>query len=322
MRKSTIIWLSIGGGLIVLGALLFVIVMSANQWNFMKLSAEKYVSNTYEFEDDFQNIHIQSKTAQIEFLKSEDSKTKVVCYEAEKCLHVTEIENNTLSIRMMDTRKWYDYIGIFNFNIAKITVYLPEGVYGDLTVKTSTGNVTLPKEFSFQNISAQLSTGDIVCNASAVNLLQLRTSTGKISISDLSAGRIDLSAISGNISASHVDCGGEVRTEVNTGDVTLTDVTCKNLISDGNTGNLILKNVIAQEKFDIERSTGDIKLEQCDAAELFIETDTGNVKGSLLTEKIFIVETDTGKISVPKSVSGGRCEIETDTGNVKITIQE
>ena len=82
-----------------------------------------------------------------------------------------------------------------------------------------------------------------------------------------------------------------------------------------------MKNVIAEDKFDIERSTGDVKFEKCDAAELFIETDTGSVKGSLLTEKIFLVETDTGSIEVPKSVSGGRCEIETDTGNVKIGIE-
>ena len=320
MRKSTIVWLSIGGGLIVLGALLFVIVMSANQWNFMKLSTEKYVTNTYELEDAVENVSIQSKTAQIEFLKSEDGKVKVVCFETKKCMHVTEIKDGTLSIEINDTRKWYDYINVFDFSTDKITVYLPNEAYGDLTVKTSVGNVTLPKEFSFQNISAHLSIGNIVCNASAVNLLQLRTSTGKISISDLSAGRIDLIASTGKITASKIECKGEMRVEISTGDIYFTDVTCQNLISEGDTGDLNLKNVIAQEKFDFERSTGDVKFEKCDAAELFIETDTGHVKGSLLTEKIFIVETDTGRIDVPKSVSGGRCEIETDTGDVKITI--
>ena len=63
------------------------------------------------------------------------------------------------------------------------------------------------------------------------------------------------------------------------------------------------------------------KFELCDAGELFIETDTGNVKGSLLSEKIFIVSSDTGRIDVPKSTSGGRCEIETDTGDIKITLE-
>ena len=49
-------------------------------------------------------------------------------------------------------------------------------------------------------------------------------------------------------------------------------------------------------------------------------TDTGEVKGTLRSEKIFFTESDTGKISVPKSVTGGRCEITTDTGDIEIEI--
>ena len=51
-----------------------------------------------------------------------------------------------------------------------------------------------------------------------------------------------------------------------------------------------------------------------------IKTDTGDVEGSLLSEKIFFPESDTGKIDVPKTTSGGKCEINTDTGNIKIRI--
>ena len=83
-----------------------------------------------------------------------------------------------------------------------------------------------------------------------------------------------------------------------------------------------MKNVIATERFSIERDTGDVILEGCDAAEIFIETDTGDVRGTLLSEKVFITETDTGRVSVPSSITGGRCEITTDTGNIKINIQQ
>ncbi len=60
--------------------------------------------------------------------------------------------------------------------------------------------------------------------------------------------------------------------------------------------------------------------ENVDAAEMNVETGTGAVKGSLRSERIFHVETDTGKTDVPKTVSGGKCEIKTNTGNVQITI--
>jgi len=82
-----------------------------------------------------------------------------------------------------------------------------------------------------------------------------------------------------------------------------------------------LNNVIAAEKFSVERSTGDVKFDGSDAAEIFVRTDTGDVTGSLLTHKVFITKTDTGKVDVPKTVDGGRCEIITDTGDIALDIR-
>ena len=72
---------------------------------------------------------------------------------------------------------------------------------------------------------------------------------------------------------------------------------------------------------DLDRDTGDIDLEDCDADEIFIVTDTGDVKGTLLSEKVFITKTDTGDVNVPNSISGGRCEITTDTGDINISLR-
>ena len=58
-----------------------------------------------------------------------------------------------------------------------------------------------------------------------------------------------------------------------------------------------------------------------DAEAIFVQTDTGDVTGSLLTEKVFSTRTGTGRVSVPQSVTGGRCEISTDTGDIRIEIR-
>ena len=73
--------------------------------------------------------------------------------------------------------------------------------------------------------------------------------------------------------------------------------------------------------FSIERSTGDVRFTDCDAAEICVKTDTGDVTGSLLSDKVFITNTDTGSVNVPETISGGKCEIITDTGDIKITIK-
>ena len=47
----------------------------------------------------------------------------------------------------------------------------------------------------------------------------------------------------------------------------------------------------------------------------------GDIEGTLLTDKIFMAESDIGEVDVPKTTSGGRCEINTNTGDIDIEIK-
>lgn len=100
----------------------------------------------------------------------------------------------------------------------------------------------------------------------------------------------------------------------------MTNIKCTDLTSRGSTGNIVLTGVAADGKIHLERSTGNIALDGCDAAGIFLKTTTGNINGRLLSDKIFTVESHTGKIEVPQTVTGGKCDITTDTGDVKIEI--
>ncbi len=321
MKKRTKFWLMIASVLTIAGIIIFGGMMTVLNWDFTKLSTTKYEEKTYNPGDNFQNITIVTDTADIQFLPSENGQCRVVCYDSAKFYHTVSIENNTLNISLKDERKWYDHIGIFNI-AEKITVYLPGEQYSSLSVKGSTGNVKLPESFSFDSIAISQSTGNIENYASATGAVIIKTNTGYILTKNVSAESLSLTVTTGKITLSDVKTQGDVHISVSTGKAELSNLSCKNLISTGNTGNLSLKNVIADGAFSLERSTGDISIDQCDAAELTIKTDTGNVTGSLLTEKVFITQTDTGSVKVPKTITGGKCEITTDTGDIKITVIE
>lgn len=229
-------------------------------------------------------------------------------------------KNGTLFIELKNNKRWYDYIGINFGGSPKITVYLPKTEYASLFISESTGDVRIPKDFTFKDVELSLSTGDVNFCASASEKIKIKTTTGDIGIDSISAGELELSVGTGTVTALDVSCTGEVSVNVSTGKAYLTDFKCKSVISDGNTGDIYLDNVIAEEKLSIKRSTGDIRFNGSDAAEIFVETDTGNVTGTFLTDKVFIAQTDTGRVDVPKTTSGGRCEIITDTGNIKISV--
>ena len=299
---------------------MFAAVMSEYKWDFSKLSTGKYETNTYEISEEFSNLSMNTDTADIIFALSDDGKCRVECYEEEKAKHSVAVQENTLVMKMIDEKSWYDYIGI-NFGSPKITVYLPKAEYASLFIKESTGDIEIPKNFKFEGVDISLSTGDVNFFASASKLIIIKTSTGNICVENTSAGTLDLSASTGRITVSNVICGGDANINVSTGRTNLNNIECKNLTSSGDTGNISLNNVIAAEKFSIKRNTGDVRFDGSDAAEILVETDTGDVTGTFLSEKIFFVETDTGSVDVPESINGGRCEITTDTGDIELDIQ-
>ncbi len=320
MGKKTKTCLIIATCLIIVGLIMFTVAMSKNGWDFTKLSTEKYVTNAYEFKEDFKNILFDTDTVDITFKLGDGKQTKVVCFEKENLNHSVKIEENTLKIGLIDERKWYEHIGI-NFHTPKITVYFPKKEYSVLSIKESTGDIELPKDFHFESVDISVSTGDINLLSSATDFIKVKTSTGDIIAENISANMLDLSVSTGEISIQNISCKEDIKIEVSTGKAKLQNVSCSNIVSSGDTGDLSLQNVIAKENFSIERSTGNIKFDGCDAKELLIKTDTGDVKGTLLSEKVFIVESDTGSIDVPKSVTGGKCDITTDTGDIKIKIK-
>lgn len=319
MRKATKIWLIIAACLVLIGCILFGGVMAMLNWDFTKLTTGKTETNEYKIPNNYQSIFIVTDTADIVFVPTDDTNANVICHEDSNRKHSVTVENGTLVIQINDTRKWYEHIG-FHFGTQKITLCLPRGQYGALSVKTDTGDVQITKDFTFQRIDISGSTGDVVDYASALENIRIKMSTGSIKMENVSAKGISLSVSTGSIAVTNVTCEGDIKVNVSTGKTNLTNITGKNVISEGSTGDIFLKNVIATEKLSIERSTGDIHLDRCDAAEISIETDTGDVVGSLLTAKVFIAETDTGRVDVPKTTTGGKCEIETDTGNIKITV--
>ena len=108
-----------------------------------------------------------------------------------------------------------------------------------------------------------------------------------------------------------------------TGNISIKDVSANNVALSASTGDISLNNVIATEKLSVETSTGNVGLTKCDASEIYISTSTGSVNGSILTAKNFKASSNTGSVSVPASdTSAGLCEIKVATGNINITIVE
>lgn len=322
MKKATKVWLIAAAALILVGCILFAGVMTKLDWDFKKLSTHKYETNTHAVTNSFRHVSITANTADIKFVPTEDDSVSVVCHEDINFKHTVTVENKTLVINATKSHKWYHHIGI-GFESPTITVYLPAGEYGDLTVRVSTGDITVPIDYTFDSMDVKASTGDVTSFASVVRWAKIHTTTGDISLKAITAGSLDLSVTTGDIGMKTIYTG-DLRLSVGTGDTKAYYVECDNLISTGTTGDITMRNVMANETISIKRSTGDVIFDRCDAAILSVTTTTGDIMGGLLTPKVFVTDTNTGKVEIPYYAppSSGLCELTTDTGNIHITLEE
>lgn len=308
--------------LLVIGLLIFIVTMSANGWDFKAFGTVKYSQILHTALDEFDSIEINEDTADIEFSLSSDDRCIVDCYEDIKMKHSVYVENGTLKINVVNEKKWYDYIG-FSFKSPKITIYLPEKEYNSLVIDTSTGDIDIPKDFTFNSVDISISTGDVCVLGSAKDTLKIEGSTGDIDINNEYIGSIYASLSTGDISISSIKNSGNINIDVTTGDICLKNIRCESLNTNGSTGDVELTNVIASNELNIERSTGDITLLGCDAKKIHIKATTGDVFAKFNSYKNFNIYSSTGDVAAPPNSEGENpCQIITSTGDIKVSVIE
>ena len=277
MKK--LLW--IAGGLFLAGAFLFVIVLLIADFNFMNITTVKTVSVSETISENFTNIKIDTIDCDVSVQLSKDGICKLEGATAQKMPLTMQVQDGTLIVKQEDQRKWYDYIGIFNGN-HKITLYLPQGVYHQLSMHCTTGDISVPKDFAFNDAAISCTTGDVNFQASTKDLT-VKTSTGGIFVAN-------------------IQTDGKVRLNATTGDIKLQDVVCNTL--------------------SVKATTGDITLVDCDSQSITIKSTTGDVKATFLTGKVYDVEVTTGNVSIPpQDRNGGDCKVTTTTGDVTVTVK-
>ena len=321
MKTKTLVLMIVALSLIVAGLVVACVGVFMMDFNFFTLNTGKTVTSSHDVTEDFHSIAISESTSDVVFLPSEDGNVKVVCNEQKKMTHAVSVQNGVLTVKIIDTRKWYDHISLFNFGNYKTTVYLPKGAYESLSVKTNTGDISMPDGYSFERATLFVDTGDISWQGDVSGAFQIDTDTGDVTVKNAVLGSLKLESDTGDVKMEKINGSGLFDLETSTGDIRMQSVTCGALKLEADTGDVTLTDTVSDGHAKIETDTGDVKFVRADAATLDIETDTGDVTGSLRSAKIFYAKSGTGKVNVPQSTAGGLCNIKSGTGDIRITIE-
>ena len=284
MKTSKKVALIVAAILLVSGAVLSAVgfLMSVGTKNVYGPSAECRESS-FAVSELFYGMAVETSECDVSFFQATNGACRIVCYAPKGVEYTVTVTDGTLTVREMDTRRWYEMWGIWNERV-HMDIYLPNITGAELSITTDTGDVTLPSWLSFTAVKVVTDTGDVT--------------------------------------AQGVVAPKELLITTDTGDVTLQACETFMLSITTDTGDIMLSDCRAHTLLGITTCTGDVELRAVDAQGSVITTDTGDVKGTLLSDKEFVVKTSTGDVNVPASVSGaGKCSVTTSTGDIDLRIE-
>ena len=315
MKKVVLALIIAGSALLVTGGVIVAVGYASGQ-------SVKVETVEYKDLEAFENFDFSLRVAELEIKPSTDSTRKVVIDETRYDKHTLEVKDNTLTIKGYDNRKWYEHIFTWAFyQKVKVTVYVPEGNYNNFKVVNSTGSIVVPSNYTFNSFDVKTSTGSITSSANVVNEVKAESSTGSVHFKDMTAKSASFKASTGSVHLKNLEVTEGIIANTSTGGIEAENVKCQNFTSNDSTGSVKLTNVIVDNHIEVKTSTGSIKLVDSDADTLYLKTSSGSVNATLLTDKIFYATSSSGSIRVPKSNTGGICEIHTSSGSITASIK-
>ena len=361
MKKSVWISMIVAAGLLLAG--IACIAVGHALGGHHDLSEEKTPLTATHFtpEGDFDSVVVDTIAADVTFAYAEDGVCRVEARDRESIIYTAEILDGTLLIRAEDHRSRWDRIQLFGTSLhPTVTVYLPAKSLKSLTADVTTGDVSVPRDFTFSgNVELSSNSGDLTLLAAVEGDASLETTTGDVTVEGKHK-TVSASATTGDVTLRHVDAK-ELTVSVTTGSIHVQKAVAVAVTAAAGTGDVILEDVITDDAIRVttttgdqqllrvlcgsmtlragsgcvtltesvtlghaavKTTTGDVTFVRSDAVTLSVDVTTGDVTGSLLTSKIFSVASTSGSVNVPRFSVGGLCEIKTTSGSVRITIEE
>lgn len=318
--KATKIAIVVSIFLVVIGTITAIAGLFALGFDMTRLSNLAPVTHTYVLDGEIKNISVEAVETSVKILPSEDEKAKVVSRESDKIYHRVNLTEETLSINRIDERKWYEFIGIIVDNDMELEIYLPKRDYENLYINSVSGNIFIPKDFTFEEAEIKTVSGDTEFVAKVKKEFNVETVSGMVNVGNVASNELYISSISGRIDLKSIESEHSIGVKTVSGYISMEDISAKKITAESMSGRIAFDNVVAFDEIYAESISGSINLNKSDASTLKLKSTSGNIIGNLLSEKIFVADTVSGNITLPEVQKGGRCEVKTISGNIQISI--
>ena len=305
--NKKIIFMAAGAAL-ALGLLILLMILIIAGFDFGKLSSvpAKEQKNYTAGSADLKSIIISDTDNSVRIAEGDGDKIEVVYYENSLEYYEINESNGALSIKARNNKKWYDYVGVLNFQVQNTTllVMVPKDVLEKLDIKTSNGSVTVE-------------------SVSPARLLNIYTDNGKIAVTNInSQAGIVLTTSNGPLTLENINAA-YIKGKTTNGNVKAENIACKTFAGLSSTNAKIDADVIkCGESISLTSTNGRIRVGGLSANEINLKTSnasiTGSVSGSI---KDYIIRSKTTNADNKlQNLDLGSKKLTVNTSNGKIDI--
>lgn len=287
---------------------------------------EIYMEKTHTINDKVSFLKVSDAECDVAIRPSPDGICRVVCPDGEKIYRQVTLDGETLTVTRVDDRKWYEHIGIsWGWKPRAVTVYLPEGTYRDLSLKTASGEIDVPAGYTFSSAKLTSASGDISFSCNVEKALEISTASGDVALSDLQVaslyfpGSLTVTTASGDLSFENCGVSGTFTASTASGDVEVSGGAPTKMVLSTVSGEISLENLEVWGSLSVSTTSGEITFDRLSAHEnIEMTTVSGDVKGTVAGDFRYSVKTTSGDIRVPSDGGTGSFTLKTTSGDVNI----
>lgn len=215
--------------------------------------------NTYPVSGNFTDISVTDYYADVQFRVSRDGSVSVVTRDAADVTHTVRVEGNTLTVTRPEPS-----VGqrLFHHDDddPEVTIYLPAGNYGALTVSNTSGDIESAAQLGFASANLTTVSGDIDLNGPVSGKIVCNTTSGDVELRCPTAGDVEISTTSGDAELERSDAAS-LTISTTSGEVEGSLLTSKNFAVSSSIGRVsVPTSDPAGAPCTVTTTSGDIRL--------------------------------------------------------------
>lgn len=333
MKANWKIALMAAGGMFALGVILCLTALARVDFDFWRLSSdyeEGLPVETAQYDPaKVSEIVVDINVDGLRIESSEDGQIHVQYTQRRRRPYTLTQRNGVLRITQ-EQKGWHWFSFDMGWNSAETAMILslPQPFRGDLTLRSSTGDIRAGTLHLTGGLDCTSDTGSVELSGLKAASARVEVDTGSIRGEDWAVdGGISVESDTGAVSAIRWQAGGALDVDSDTGAVRLEDCAAEGPLQCSNSTGAIRLIRVAAPSVYVDSSTGAVTLDALCAPLIEIESNTGAVRGTIEgAERDYTIEAESDVGDCNLRTRAGLTEkmlrVESDVGDIDLTFTQ